>query len=121
MNQRKRQHEEWDDELDVYLSKILFCEVCGIRKATDKAHRLKRRFIGWRSELDRLEYFMAAKLCRPCHRRFDEGTGEAVHEAMYEGITKIVLRRARGRVVGVYVRPHPQRWWDPVLVNSVQR
>ena len=112
MNQRKRQHEQWDGELTAYLEKILFCEICRIRPATDKAHRLKRRFIGWRSDLDRQEYFMAAKLCRLCHERLDEGHGDNVHERMFETITRVVLRRARGAVNGDYETPHPMRWYD---------
>lgn len=121
MTARKQQHQEWDKQLSLYLSQILLCERCRLRPAKDKAHRLKRRFIGWRTDLDRLEYFMAAKLCRACHKSFDEATGEDVHERMFVAITKIVLNRHKKRLVGAYVEPHSQRTWDPLWVNQIRR
>jgi hypothetical protein len=42
----------------------------------------------------------------------DEGHGDNVHERMFETVTKIVLRRARGAVNGHYETPHPMRWYD---------
>lgn len=121
MNQRKAQHNIWDHELTVYLTWIVMCEICGLRKAVDKAHRIKRRFIGWRTALDKLEYFMAAKLCRPCHRALDEATGPDTHENMWTTITRIVLGRVAIILNGPRVPPHPQIEWDPVYLYNYKR
>jgi hypothetical protein len=122
MNQRKAQHNGWAEELKIYLSKILMCEMCRIRKATDHAHRLKRRLIGWRTDLDRLEYFMAAKLCRRCHKSLDEYVGpQDAHERMFLIITRIAVARPRGSVHGEYVPTHPVTLWDPQLIYRYSR
>lgn len=104
-----------------YLSKILFCELCKTRRATDTAHRLKRRFIGWRTELDKREYFMAARLCRSCHRSLDEASGPNPHERMFTVITRIAVARPRGKIHGKYIEPHPVRTWDSELIYRYER
>jgi hypothetical protein len=121
MNNRKAQHNEWAKELKVYLMRIIWCERCKKRRATDIAHRLKRRLIGWRTELDRAEYFMAAKLCRPCHRDLDEHVGDGGHERMFLIVTRLAETRPRGTVYGKYQALHPTRLWDPETVYSYGR
>lgn len=128
MNARTSQHREWGRELVQYLKKVRTCERCRMRPATDHAHRLKRRFLGWRLDgkegrpnLDRLEYFMAAKLCRRCHTDLDEYKGEGAHERMFTVVTRIVLGRSRRVITGVYMDPHPLRVWEPERIYNYER
>ena len=116
MNAKKLQHNKWDGEVSEYLRPITWCEKCGAHpppELLDKAHRLKRRFIGWETEFDKLEYFMAAKLCRDCHKALDEALGDDVHKFMFVEITEIILDRDPGNVNGA-VRIHPFHNWDPL-------
>lgn len=66
------------------------CERCySTSPPIDNAHRLKKTKI--KSEE---EYVHGrAHLCRSCHRKLDEATGEHVHERMYLVITKLMKRR----------------------------
>lgn len=117
MNEKKRKHNRWHEKLKAYLSQIVWCELCGESGNTDIAHRLKRRFIGHETEFDRLEYFMAAKLCRGCHQDFDEGTGDFVHEKMFLDITRLILDRDPGLVVGK-PQTHLVTSWNPLGYES---
>lgn len=115
MNAKKRQHEIWDKQLTVYLQMITWCEECGGSHCNNfrlsKAHRLKRRFIGYQTEEDRKEYFMAAKLGEKCHQAKDEATGDAPHQEMFESITELIMDRDLGVINGeLYVST--KQWED---------
>lgn len=121
MNQRKKQHVVWGRQLERYLSRITWCERCkSTPRHLETAHRLKRRFIGWRSAEDHLEYFMAAKLCRKCHVDLDEFKGEDAHKRMFDVITRIVIDRRLAFINGPRMIS-PFLDWDPVRVYSYAR
>lgn len=113
MNARTKVHLKWDRELTEYLKNIAWCELCGSRFLLSKAHRLKRRFIGYKSDFDKKEYFMAAKLCAVCHTSLDEATGEDVHKRMFDTITKIIVKR-NPRLLEGDVIIHPILIWSPL-------
>lgn len=120
MTGRKKQHNKWHAELGKYLANIVWCEKCGDVPPPDLldiAHRVKRRFIGWNTEFDRREYFMAAKLCRNCHTGYDEYVGEEAHERMFSGITEIVGDRDPGDVNGRVIL-HPVSQWGYQLYEK---
>lgn len=56
---------------------------------------------------------MAAKLCRDCHKSYDEGTGFEVHVMMYLEITEIIIDRDPSLVNGE-VQIHPVLAWAPL-------
>lgn len=110
MSLRNSKHRAWHKQLKDYLSNIQWCERCGQGGILDIAHRSKRRFIGVKTDLDENEYFMAAVLCRSCHRMYDEAGGIDdseldTHERMFSEITKIILDRDGSLVRGQPIRP----------------
>lgn len=97
-------HRQWHGDLAAFLAPIVWCEKCGTTDPGppgkfDLAHRKKKRFIGYETELDHQEYMTAAKLCRKCHIGLDENWNKEdnldfdAHRHMYEVITDIVNRR----------------------------
>lgn len=114
MSNRIKQHSKWDRELTKALEEIDWCEKCGRTDMhLEKAHRVKRRFIGWESDLDRLEYFMSVKLCRPCHQGLDEATGDHTHKRMFEAVTSLI----KSRWVNISTPMHPVTDWDEFQKN----
>ena len=103
MNARAKVHKRWDAELTKKLAPITWCERCGAADGScgmlTKAHRKKRRFIGWRTEEDHQEYMMAAKLGLYCHQFYDENWNKEndpefdAHQIMFDDITQMIRVR----------------------------
>jgi hypothetical protein len=66
---------------------ITRCEMCGIGNYLSFAHRLKRRFILTKEELETV-----ALLCTPCHTKIEHSG----HDEMYQAVTKIIENRGSG-------------------------
>ena len=64
---------------------ITRCEECNAAYPRSFSHRYKRRFITTDAELRTV-----ALLCIPCHEKYEF----AGHEKMFEGINRIIERRA---------------------------
>lgn len=119
MTPKKIRHDTWDASLTAALSQIIICERCNKAPATDKAHRLKRDLIGWRDKADQQEYFMAAKLCRPCHIDLDEYKGPEPHKRMFEIITNIIVTRSPV-LYASSVPIHSMLEWDPAAIYGAR-
>jgi len=100
LTNRKKIHNQWDKEAEAKIAHITWCQKCGTTGSYSnpltKAHRKKRRFIGFRTEEDHQEYLMVARLCSDCHRGYDENWNkEGVenfdpHQIMFDEITKFI-------------------------------
>lgn len=101
MSLRTDQHKKWTAEWYSLHEDIVWCEQCGSTSCwpLQMAHRLKRVELGYETEEDKKEYFMAAKLGQPCHRKYDENFNKDqtsdfdAHKIMFDGITALIEKR----------------------------
>ena len=93
MNSLTRQKNIWNAEWKRAMAHIVWCESCGVpdgfgdQKLT-QMHATKQRFITTREQCHR-----AAKVCWGEHRKYDEGTGENVHQRMADFVDSLIEKR----------------------------